>query len=92
MEQTPVSVAWNRDYHLPPEAGPPLPRPQPSSGVLYKMVHTGPGTLNLTKKDRCVLHYRGALPDGTEVESTYAAGTPANVTVAAPPACPKPAV
>eukprot|EP00668_Euglena_longa_P001989 GGOE01002316.1.p1 GENE.GGOE01002316.1~~GGOE01002316.1.p1 ORF type:complete len:661 (-),score=211.28 GGOE01002316.1:333-2315(-) len=52
-----------------------------SSGMLYKMLHTGTGTLNLTKKDRCVLHYRGTLPDGTEVESTLTSGTPANVTM-----------
>ena len=50
------------------------------SGVQYKVVMEGKGK-KPTAKDSVVAHYRGALIDGTEFDSSYSRGEPATFPV-----------
>jgi FKBP-type peptidyl-prolyl cis-trans isomerase FkpA len=46
------------------------------SGLVYKSLKEGTGA-SPAATDRVKVHYRGTLPDGTEFDSSYKRGTPA---------------
>ncbi|MEO0612504.1 MAG: FKBP-type peptidyl-prolyl cis-trans isomerase [Pseudomonadota bacterium] len=47
------------------------------SGLQYKIVKKGPGGTNPVASDRVKVHYKGALIDGTQFDSSYDRGEPA---------------
>jgi FKBP-type peptidyl-prolyl cis-trans isomerase len=47
------------------------------SGLQYKVVKNGDGTIKPTAEDTVVCHYRGMLLDGKEFDSSYGRGEPA---------------
>jgi FKBP-type peptidyl-prolyl cis-trans isomerase len=51
------------------------------SGLQYKMLKTGDGR-KPSATDTVICHYRGALLDGTEFDSSYGRGAPATFPVA----------
>jgi len=46
------------------------------SGLQYKIIKSGSGTLHPTVNSPCECHYRGALIDGTQFDSSYDRGEP----------------
>ena len=48
------------------------------SGLQYKVVTKGEGTKSPSASDSVSVHYRGTLIDGTEFDSSYSRGQPAN--------------
>jgi len=48
------------------------------SGLQYKVVKAGEGTTSPSASDSVSVHYRGTLIDGTEFDSSYSRGQPAN--------------
>jgi len=51
------------------------------SGLQYKVLTNGEGTVSPKASDSVSVHYRGTLIDGTEFDSSYARSTPANFNV-----------
>jgi len=48
-----------------------------SSGLQYEVLRKGTGTVNPKATDKVKVHYRGTLIDGTEFDSSYKRGAPA---------------
>lgn len=48
------------------------------SGLQYKVLTKGEGTKSPSASDSVSVHYRGTLIDGTEFDSSYSRGQPAN--------------
>lgn len=51
------------------------------SGIQYKVLKKGSGTVNPAVTSRVTVNYRGMLADGTEFDSTWAHGAPVSFTV-----------
>ena len=49
---------------------------QAADGLQYRILRAGEGAMPVAD-DRVVVHYRGRLPDGTEFDSSYGRGEPA---------------
>eukprot|EP00992_Anisonema_acinus_P013215 TRINITY_DN8623_c0_g1_i1.p1 TRINITY_DN8623_c0_g1~~TRINITY_DN8623_c0_g1_i1.p1 ORF type:complete len:176 (+),score=44.24 TRINITY_DN8623_c0_g1_i1:58-585(+) len=47
------------------------------SGLLYKVIKTGAGTVSPKVDTSCKVHYRGTLRTGEEFDSSYSRGQPA---------------
>jgi len=47
------------------------------SGLQYKVLEAGTGTVNPKKSDQVKVHYRGTLMNGKEFDSSYKRGQPA---------------
>ena len=47
------------------------------SGVLYKVLQSGSGTVSPSLSDKVRVHYAGTLINGKEFDSSYARGSPA---------------
>lgn len=52
-----------------------------ASGLQYKIIKQGEGTTSPKASDNVSVHYRGTLIDGTEFDSSYSRGQPANFNV-----------
>jgi FKBP-type peptidyl-prolyl cis-trans isomerase FklB len=48
-----------------------------SSGLQYEVLRKGTGKVSPKPTDKVTVHYRGTLVDGTEFDSSYTRGTPA---------------
>ena len=46
------------------------------SGMLYKVLRAGAGTVHPSIDTKCKCHYAGTLIDGTEFDSSYKRGQP----------------
>eukprot|EP00993_Chasmostoma_nieuportense_P005336 NODE_5966_length_588_cov_15.058568_g5801_i0.p1 GENE.NODE_5966_length_588_cov_15.058568_g5801_i0~~NODE_5966_length_588_cov_15.058568_g5801_i0.p1 ORF type:complete len:167 (-),score=35.54 NODE_5966_length_588_cov_15.058568_g5801_i0:45-545(-) len=47
-----------------------------ASGLLYKVIKTGKGTVSPKVDTTCKVHYEGTLKDGTKFDSSYDRGEP----------------
>jgi len=48
-----------------------------ASGLQYKVLKSGSGTVHPAKSDQVKVHYRGTLTNGKEFDSSYSRGQPA---------------